>query len=311
MQTELRYDPIPLLLRRGRPVDVLCLLNETGLLFTSLAQGHLLALLSQQRRDGGFPSAFDAAHFGVRETERTVRLLLHAGLGPETLSVAAAVNLLLEVQRPDGSWSENPTLPLIPPEAALSTSQGVTRLTAEVALTLQQANRDTEEAYWRALEWLYGWQCDDGGWPLLEGGDQSHPGSSTLITFLLAEIYSEADPVVREAKTYYEHCLTTIARDAQQRYREVRGERQGLDVYHLVDTVLAPQAAAAGYDCTDERIVRIVEAVLDIQRRDGGWRPYWEEESDPACTAHALQALVWVGALEREHLAEMIRRYLS
>jgi hypothetical protein len=310
MQIELRYDPIPLILGRGRPIDVLELLDEAGLLFTTLAQGHLLALLSQQRRDGGFPSAFDGVHFGVRETERVVRLLLHAGLGPETLNVNAALDLLLDIQRPDGGWSENPALPLPPSEATLSTRLGVTWLTAEVALTLEEADRDTEEAYWHALEWLHGWQCQGGGWPLLEGMDQPHPDSSTLITFFLADIYSEADPVVNQGKAYYERCLTEISRDAQQRYREVRGERRGLDIYHLVDTVLEPQAAAAGYTCLDQRIVRIVEAVADIQRRDGGWRPFWREESDPAYTAYALRALVWVEALEREQLAEMIRRHL-
>jgi hypothetical protein len=311
MAIDLRYDPLPFILSRGGPAEILSLLGEADLLATSLAREYLLALLSRQRPDGGFPSTFDPACFAVRETEQAVRLLVSGGLGAQTLNVAAGLNLLLETQRPDGSWSENPALDLPPATLALSTSQGVTWLTAEVARTLQMAGSDdTAEAYWAALDWLYTWQGSDGGWPLLEGPGPSDPSSSTLITFLLEEMYSESDPVVQQGRAYYERCLTEIARDAQQRFHEVRGERHGLDVYHLVDTVLEPEMAAAGYDIHDERVAHVVEAVVDIQRRDGGWRPFWLEESDPGYTAYTLRALVWVGALEREELAEMLRRYV-
>lgn len=311
VEIDLRYDPLPLILGRCGPAEVLALLDEADLLTTSLAHEYLLTLVSRQRPDGGFPSAFNSALFGLRETERAVRMLLHCGMGPETLNVAGALNLLLDMQRPVGGWSENPVLNLPPSAEELSTTVGVTWLTAEVAQALQEAGTaDTEEAYWSALDWLYGWQCIDGGWPSLEGQDRPDPDSSTLITFLLEEAYSESDPVVQRGLSYYDRCLSQVARDAQQRYYEVRGERRGLDVYHLVDTVLEPEAAAAGYDVRDERVAAIVDAVVDIQRRDGGWRPFWLEESDPSYTAYTLRALVWVGALEREVLAEMLRRYL-
>lgn len=311
MEIELRYDPLPLIFNRGGPANVLAVLDEAGLLATSLAREHILALVSRQRPDGGLPSVLESGQFGVRETERAVRLLLHSGLGMDTLNVSAALQLLLDVQRGDGGWSENPALHLPPSALATSTTVGVTWLTAEVVQTLQEAGTDQlSEPYWRALDWLYGWRASDGGWPVLEGQDQPDPSSSTLITFLLQDVYGENDPAVRQGRLYYERCLTEIAKDAQQRGYDVRGERHGLDVYHLVDTVLEPQAAAAGYDVSDERVAHIVDAIVDIQRRDGGWRPFWLEESDPAYTAHTLRALVWVGALPREALVEMLRRYL-
>lgn len=311
MEVELRYDPLPLIMNRGGPANVLAVLDEAGLLASSLAREYLLALISRQRPDGGFPSTWDAAQHGVRETERAVRRLLHSGLGPDTLNVAAALRLLLQVQRPDGGWSENPALKLPPTALALSTTVGVTWLTAEVVQTVQEAGADEmTEHYWRALDWLYGWHCSDGGWPALEGQDQPDPDSSALITFLLQDVYGENDPIVQQGRLYYERCLTRIAKDAQQRGYDVRGERCGLDVYHLVDTVLEPRAAAAGYDVNDERVAHIVEAVVDIQRRDGGWRPFWLEESDPTYTAYTVRALVWVGALPREVLVEMLQRYL-
>lgn len=311
MEIELRYDPIPLILSRSGPIDVLALLDEAGLMASSLAHERLLALVSMQRPDGGFPSALDPEHSGLLETERAVRRLLHGGLGPETLNVSAALRLLLQAQRPDGGWGENPALDLPARTHALSTTVGVTWLTAEVARTLQEVGTpETEEAYWLALNWLCSWQCQDGGWPLLEGQDRSDPDSSTRITFFLQEVYGETDDVVQRGRAYYERCLTEVVRDARQRYYEVRGERRGLDVYHLVDTVLEPESAAAGYTIHDERVRHIVEAIVDIQRRDGGWRPFWQEESDPFYTSYTLRALVWVGALEREELAEMVRRYM-
>jgi hypothetical protein len=296
---------------RGGPANVLSILDEAGLLAASLAREHLLALLSRQRPDGGYPSKWNVAQYGVQETGRAVRRLLHSGLGPDTLNVAAALQLLLQMQRPDGGWSENPALKLPPTALALSTTVGVTWLTAEVVQTIQEAGaEELAEPYWQALDWLYRWHCSEGGWPSLEGKDQPDPDSSSLITFLLEDIYGENDPVVQQGRLYYERCLTRIAKDAQQRYYEVHGERCGLDIYHLVDTVLEPRAAAAGYDMTDERVAHIVEAVVDIQRRDGGWRPFWLEESDPTYTAYTVRALVWVGALPRETLVEMLRRYL-
>lgn len=311
MPVDLRYDPIPYILSRGNPALILSLLDEAGLLFTSMAREYLLVLLSQQRRDGGFPSSFDPMYFGILETGRAVRLLLHAGLGPRTLNVTAALDLLLQMRSPDGGWSENSALRLPATAEHLHTTVGVTWLTAEVLRTLQEAGLDAEEDYWLAMDWLYSRHCSEWGWPLLDGMDEPDPDSSTTTTFLLQEVYGENDPAVQRGLLYYERCLSQVARDAQQRYYEVRGERRGLDVYHLVDTVLEFEAAEAGYDISDERVNCIVEAVVDIQRRDGGWRPFWMEESDPGHTVRTVRALVWVGALEREELSEMVRRYLG
>ncbi|MBN1484512.1 MAG: terpene cyclase/mutase family protein [Chloroflexia bacterium] len=309
MSAMLRYDPVPFVLNRGPARVVLSLLGEAGLLFTALAREYLLVLLSQQRPDGGFPSALDADHSGVLETERSIHLLLQAGLGPSTLNVSAALGWILGLQHADGGWSENPALYIPPHITHLDATVGVTWLTAEVLCSLQEAGYDSEDAYWRGLDWLYGRHCSRWGWPLLDGQDEPDPDSSTQITFLLRNIYGEEDEAVRGGLQYYERCLSQAAQDAQQRYYEVRGERRGLDVYHLADTVFDARAAAAGYDLSDDRLASIVDALIDIQRRDGGWRPYWMEESDPFYTVYTLRALVWVGALERESLADMVRRY--
>ncbi len=311
MAVYLRYDPIPFILNRGRPIEVLGLLDEAGLLFTSTAREYLLFLLSRQREDGGFPSLYDPTHYGVRETGQAVRLLLHGGLGADTLNVTAALDLLLRRQTPAGGWRENPALRFPPSVPGLSNTQEIPWLTAEIVQTLREAGRDTEDAYWIAIEWLYNSHCSCGGWPLWEGEDEPDPDTSTLITFLLQEIYGQADPVVEQGREFYEKCLTQVAQEARQRYHEVRGERHGLDAYHLVDTVLDPLAAEAGYDLQDERVADIIEAVVDIQRRDGGWRPFWQEESDPRYTFYALQAMVWVGAIGRAELAEMVRRHIG
>lgn len=54
----------------------------------------------------------------------------------------------------------------------------------------------------------------------------------------------------------------------------------------------------AGYDLGDERVKMIVEAVVDSQLEDGGWRPFWANKSDPVCTVLTLKLLTSLGALK-------------
>ena len=51
----------------------------------------------------------------------------------------------------------------------------------------------------------------------------------------------------------------------------------------------------------------IVKAIIESQRADGGWK-FWSKESHPAYSVYALECLVWVGALGREQLADMLRK---
>jgi hypothetical protein len=61
-----------------------------------------------------------------------------------------------------------------------------------------------------------------------------------------------------------------------------------------------PRRFERGYDAGDPRVRRMMEALIEIQRQDGGWRPFWSAESSPLYTALALKVLVLSGALARE-----------
>ena len=54
----------------------------------------------------------------------------------------------------------------------------------------------------------------------------------------------------------------------------------------------------SGCDLSDERVKMIVEAVVDSQLEDGGWRPFWVDKSAPVYTMLTLKLLGSLGALK-------------
>jgi len=52
-----------------------------------------------------------------------------------------------------------------------------------------------------------------------------------------------------------------------------------------------------------------IEALIRIQREDGGWRPFWSEESSPVYTALGVQVLVLSGMLARDDLEAAAKAY--
>ncbi len=92
--------------------------------------------------------------------------------------------------------------------------------------------------------------------------------------------------------------------------------RPRLDAYTLTQPILAwalePQRRIrAGCEVREPRVRRILEALSDIQREDGGWRPFWEEESSPLYTVLAIEVLVLSGALARDDLRDKIGAYAT
>ena len=66
-----------------------------------------------------------------------------------------------------------------------------------------------------------------------------------------------------------------------------------------------------GYDVRDPRIQHMMVALLDPQRDDGGWWPFWAAQSSPVHTAVALKTLVLSGALARADLESRIQVYTT
>jgi hypothetical protein len=320
----LKHDPFPLIFTHGEEALQLTCLAFFDLEDSPRARACLLALLKQQRPDGGFPSPFDEAQWGTRETVRRAHLMLEVGMPSDGVNVDLAVRFLLKQQRPDGGWSENPGLEIPSYAVEISNEQGVTWLTADVVELLRRAGRKDSAECRAALEWLRAAQNADGGWHSFKGsmgdrrGTTGDPDSTAQITFLMGEVYGHDDPTYLKGRALYERFLDECVRDVERGYqiRPRDGRRVELDAYSLTQPLIAwplepPRRARAGFDANEPRIRRILEALVDIQREDGGWRPFWEEESSPRYTLLAVEALVLSGAIARDDVRRNVDVYVT
>lgn len=318
---KLRYNPFPLIFEQGDERSKLACLAFFGQ--TDSPQGNtcLLSLLKQQRPDGAFPSRFDAETWGMQETIRHTLLLLKVGMSATGVNVSSAVQYVLKRQNPDGGWCENAELELPPGQTWLNNRQSITWLTTDVVDLLRQVGMGACPERMAALEWLRAVQNVDGGWPSVADQTedrQSDPDATAQIAFLMAELYGEDDPVYLKGKQLFDSHLDQCAKDAERGYwiRLRDGERERLDVYHLTHLLMSwlldpPRRLQSGYDAADPRVMGMMEALVDLQREDGGWRPFFSEESSPLYTVLAVEVLVLSGAIPREDLVGLVEPYDS
>lgn len=312
---KLKHNPFPLIFTWGDEATKLACLDFFGLSDSPPAKDCLLQLIKQQRSDGAFPSRLDPENWGTRETVRNTLLLLKVGLPPKGLNIDSAVRFILGHQHPDGGWSENPSLVIPPEKVELSNEQGITWITADVVELLRQVGMGECRECKAALEWLRTMQNRHGGWYSYSGsiGDQrgttGDPDSTAQITFLVGELYGEDDPVYLRGRELFERhfdeCIHDVDRGYRIRLRD--GQRVELDGYTLTHLLLSwlldqPRRIQSGYDASEPRVKRMMEAIIGIQREDGGWRPFWSEESSPVYTALAVKVLILSGMLTREEL---------
>jgi squalene cyclase len=319
---KLKYDPFPLIFTQGDEATKLACLDFFGLSDSPPAKECLLKLIKQQRSDGAFPSSLDPENWGTRETVRNTLLLLKVGLPPEGLNIDSAMRFILGHQHPDGGWSENPSLVIPPEKVELSNERGITWITADVVELLHQVGVGECPECKAALEWLRAMQNQHGGWYSYSGsiGDQrgstGDPDSTAQITFLMGEIFGEDDPVYLRGRELFERHFDECAQDVERGYRiKLRdGERVGLDAYTLTHLLLSwlldpPRRIQSGYDVSDPRVKQMMEALIEIQREDGGWRPFWSEEISPVYTALAVKVLILSGMLARDDLEGAVKAY--
>jgi hypothetical protein len=319
---KLKYDPFPLIFARGDEATQLACLKFFDLSDSPRARECLLALIRRQRSDGTFPSHLDPGDWGMLETVRSTILLLELGLPPEGANVASAVQFLLNHQNPDGGWSENRALKLPPERTWLSSERSITWLTADIVGLLRRVGMGERPAYEAAVELLRTMQNRHGGWLSLardvtdQQSGTGDPDATAQIGFLMGELYGEDDPAYLKAKRLFEGHLDKCAQDVERGYwvRLRDGEREELDVYILTHLLLSwlldqPRRLQSGYDASDPRVKRMMEALVGIQRDDGGWRPFFAEESSPVYTVLAVKVLILSGVLARENLEGDAKAY--
>jgi hypothetical protein len=322
---KLKHNPFPVIFARGDEPTRLWCLELFGLGDSPQAKDGLSKLLTEQGSDGAFVSQLDPPKWGMRETIRNALLLLRLGLSPKRLNLDSAVQFVLDHQNPDGGWCENPSL-RIPPfvQTFLSNERSVSWLSADAVHLLRQVGMEGSVQCQAALKWLRVMQNPHGGWRSFakDAGGQpdttGDPDSTALVTFLMREIYGERDPVYLKGRELFERHLDQTAHDVERGYRirSLDGQREEVEVYELTHLLLSwlgdpPRRIQSGYDVGDLRVKRMMEALVDIQRGDGGWRPFFAEGSSPIYTVLAVKLLVLTGLLPREDLESDVKTYSS
>lgn len=132
-------------------------------------------------------------------------------------------------------------------------------------------------------------------------GNKPDPDTTTGIAFLMREIYGEDDQVYKRGKERFEEYLTQLAEDAERGYHIWQGRQEKNDIYHLTH-LFGESFVKAGYDLHDPRVNKIVVAICETQRDDGGWRVFWAEGSDPSYSVYALELLTQLEAFSKEEL---------
>jgi hypothetical protein len=321
---EFKYDPVSFIFSMGDPYTKLCVLELAGLADTPLGNGLLLDLLKTQRKDGGFPSKIDPNFSGVKETERIAFLFLRCLIPKENLNLASCVKFLLRNQTEDGGFKENPKLTIPEKIVELSTQKDVTWLTADIVDLLREFGLENTKACQKGIHWLRKAEKFGGGWGLFEDSEEIDPDSSAQITFLMKDLFGEEDPLYKRGIVLYQEHLEQVAKDAETGFCFRKGVKEEIerseirrnDIYHLTHLLgqsffFGKRSSDAGYDLKDERVKKIAKAIIQTQREDGGWRPFWSEESDPLYTGLVIKIFFWVGVLQKAKIKSMIEKTIS
>ena len=313
---EFKLDPVPFIFKKGDTFTKLCVLEMVDLWNTPTGKDLLLDLLKTQNKDGGFPSRIDPNFSGMKETERTANLLLKLGMPKDGLIITSCMKFLLRNQTGEGGFRENPKLTIPPEIVELSTVKGVTWLTADMVDLLRQMGQENTKACQKAINWLRRMEFPEGGWGLFEEDEEIDPDSSAQITFLMKDLLGAEDTLYKRGIALYEQHLDQMAQNAEQGFYYIKGEKHENEVYHLTHLLgqsifSGKRGADAGYDVKDKRVRRMLEGIIQIQRDDGGFRPFWSQKSDPLYTSLVLKIFLWVGGMGKRKIKSMIQEVMS
>ena len=313
---DFKYDPIPFIFAKGDLYAKLCLLELAGLAKSPHGRSLLIDLLKTQNKDGGFPSTIDRNLSGVKETERIAFLLLRCGLPKDGLNLTSCTKFILKNQTEDGGFKENPKIDIPKRMVELSNQKGVTWLTADVVDLLRELGLENTKSCQIGIHWLRKMEKSEGGWGSFEDEEEIDPDASAQITFLMKDLLGEEDTLHKRGIALYEGHISQMAKDAESGFHHRKGQKEENDIYHLTHLLgqslfFGKRSADAGYNVKDERVKKILKAILEAQREDGGWRPFWSKKSDPLYTALVIKIFLWVAALPRKKIRSMVEKSIS
>jgi len=294
----LKKNPFPFILSKGDPMSILQILTTIDRLGTKHGFNSLTAVVSLQNDDGGFPRNIQKGFpSSVKTTYRVLNTLHKVGVDKRSYIMTSALTWLLKWQEGDGGWHENLAINLPEWMTWESTSKSVTWYTCQIGKLLQQLKMQNTKAFKRIIEFFESSELPNGGWSAVEGVDGPDPDSTAGIGDFLARVVGGQHPAVSRATKIFNSSMDKLI-------GKVKKERIE-DAYELTHLIFDnPQNSM--YKKGDKRVMTLLRALVEAQRKDGGWLTFYSEgKSDVPITVYSLQVLVSHGVLDKTVLRHM------
>lgn len=236
-------------------------------------------LQTQQNPDGGFPGRGPWTWIeknknasATSETAESLYLFAQYGIDSEVTRRAAA--FLINLQREDGGWAENPELgEFIPDDVRwISSCTSVPWMTGVVAKALlRSGHREWDVEL--TTRFLLETQDECGTWPYLVGEKaltEEFAGVHKILEALLLLGLPKDHQAIQR--------LTQAVLRARSRWEtSLLYASSALNVFRLLE-----------YEKSHEHVRSLIKFVINSQRRDGSWG---EKRPDPEGTAQLVQLL--------------------
>jgi len=301
---ELKKNPFPFLLRKGDPMSVLQILTTINRLGTKPGFNSLIAVISTQNHNGGFPRNLQKElPSSVKTTYRVLQTLHRVGVDKHSYIMTSALEWLLKWQENDGGWHENLAINLPEWMTWESTSKSVTWYTCQIGKLLRQLQMQNTKAFKKIIDFFESNELPNGGWSAVKGLNGPDPDSTAGIGDFLAQVRGEQHLAVSRARKIFDSSMAELI-------PKVRKERIE-DAYELTHLIFDnPQNSM--YKIGDKRVMTLLKALIEIQREDGGWLTFYSEgKSDVSITVYALQVLVSHDVLDKTVLQKMFDEALK
>ncbi len=282
----LKYNPIPSIFEKGisyHHLKALSFLAERG---DSRLLDVLKNIKSSQNADGGWPwlgrwEFKEKVPSSVTDTANYLPPLVGCGADIHSEEVVKASAFLLEKQRDDGGWAENPELRKTMWESWIwfSVDHSVTWITGLVITALLKAGHPHDApSIVKAVAFLKSMQNGEGGWPSHEG----IPESETTDMWTMEEVIS----ALLSCGATKESEIIKKAESAILNHRDRWQEpvENPLGVFLML-----------GYDRQHEYVAECIRHLLDNQKEDGGWGYYNNAPSHIDQTVRWLETLLKYG----------------
>ncbi len=279
---KLKYDAVSYVLENGNSFHKLKLLLMLNLQ-PEKRRKLVRELKSLQSPDGGWPWQLQKGKpSGISQTARNLELLLKAGESRDSDIVKRAVLFLLQTQREDGGWSENPELKeVIPKDWNWVSTEHSGYQTADAINALIEAGYSKDARVAKAVNFLLKTQNEEGGWPSYVSPDYPYEGSDIaamdhIVTALLGFGEPKDSLVLKKA-------VDALLKHREDWKEPVDGAAV-LCVFLMLD-----------YPLNHEYVRELVANLIESQRPDGGWNWFGDLPSSPAQTVDCLEQLVKCG----------------